>query len=322
MPKEVFATPSHKFVPAMNRFPDSQRKMPVLVGLTILGLLVAAGLLLRSWWMPFEESDPISPTRASFGPRVTASPSEERSRGLPGVIVARETVEVASRLEAILEEMMVALGDKVEQGDVVARLGSQDIEHELRGAKARHRILTGEEEASKLRASEARLHRSRVEALGDLASEEEKQSAIHDVQLADTERAIARAKLEEQDARIAQIESRLANALVRAPFAGQVAARYVDAGALVRPGTVLVRLIRGEDKHVRFAVDPATIGALKQGDPVEVCAPDLGIRLPAIIHHCSPEMDLASGMLHMEAILQPAEGYSQLRIGMQVEVMN
>ena len=45
----------------------------------------------------------------------------------------------------------------------------------------------------------------------------------------------------------------LAEGAVRAPFAGTIAARYVDVGAMIHRGAPLVRLIEDGELRVRFA---------------------------------------------------------------------
>ena len=91
---------------------------------------------------------------------------------------------------------------------------------------------------------------------------------------------MARSRTAEQAARVRQLETSLSRNEIRAPFDGRVAERFADAGAVVGPGTPVVRLISAGDLLVRAAVPPEEARRLKAGDPVTVDRPHAGAQDP------------------------------------------
>ncbi|MEI8597860.1 efflux RND transporter periplasmic adaptor subunit [Vibrio sp. M60_M31a] len=52
--------------------------------------------------------------------------------GFPGIVVADQQADIAARLTAEVVEVLVKVGDRVKQGDVLARLESDDLDARVR----------------------------------------------------------------------------------------------------------------------------------------------------------------------------------------------
>jgi multidrug efflux pump subunit AcrA (membrane-fusion protein) len=89
-----------------------------------------------------------------------------------------------------------------------------------------------------------------------------------------------------------------------APFAGTVAARYADRGALIPKGTPIVRLIAQGELRVRFALPEERATALAVGDRLRIAA--AGLELHGTVEKVAPEIDAASRMVYAEATLDLA----------------
>jgi multidrug resistance efflux pump len=125
----------------------------------------------------------------------------------------------------------------------------------------------------------------------------------------------------EQRARVRQLEAAVGQNEIRAPFAGRVAERFVDAGTVVDAGRPIVRLISGGDLLVRAAVPPEEARSLAVGRPVSVRIRTLGLTIPGRIERIAPEIDAASQMILIEAHLDPSvEVASRLQTGLVVDV--
>lgn len=149
---------------------------------------------------------------------------------LPGELAPWQQVTLAARLPAYVAERRVDVGDVVAKGDLLVRLSAPDRVAERAGVEAQ------------LAAAEARQRR-----------------------LADAARspgAVAPAELEAAEGEVAALGARAralreleAELTVRAPFAGVVAARGADVGALVGAGggADLVTLV--ESSRLRVIAD-------------------------------------------------------------------
>jgi multidrug efflux pump subunit AcrA (membrane-fusion protein) len=106
-----------------------------------------------------------------------------------------------------------------------------------------------------------------------------------------------------------------------APFAGQVAIRYLDAGAMLSAGHAVVRIVGGAALRLRFAVVPEQAPRVVPGTIVRARIDTVAALVPAVVRQVSPALDPASGLLFVEAELQAgAEVSATLRPGLPAMV--
>lgn len=115
-------------------------------------------------------------------------------------------------------------------------------------------VVLAHEAIVEVREAAERHKRRKALAAETIASKEELATAGYPKELAETRLDIATAQRGEKRARAAQLRQLRADSDLRAPFAGIVAARYVDPGANVTATTRIVRLISSKPPFVRFAV--------------------------------------------------------------------
>ena len=209
--------------------------------------------------------------------------SLEHRLHLTGSIVAEATVDVFSKVSGILEKIKVNQGDKVEAGQIIAMVETEEKEAELQEDRAALDVLrarwaqmeTGarpEEIAQAeqlVRQTKASWETSldnyrRLEKLKErnFISQQRLDEAMLKVTLNEAEYSSAREKLtllkkgarqEDRDALLAQIrqaeatvrlaEMQLKNTTIRAPIDGIVSKRFVDQGTLVSKTTPIVRIV-------------------------------------------------------------------------------
>ncbi|MEW6742737.1 MAG: efflux RND transporter periplasmic adaptor subunit [Planctomycetota bacterium] len=85
---------------------------------------------------------------------------------------------------------------------------------------------------------------------------------------AESDASVAEAELAEQD--LAAARERLADCVLRAPFAGNVTRRAVEVGDTVAPGQVLLEFVEIEKLRLRVAVPAEDVAWVDPGDAVEV----------------------------------------------------
>lgn len=254
----------------------------------------------------------------------TAAAAELPAAGHPGwvgVVVTRDAVDVSTEVTGRIESVFVRVGDRVRQGDRLARLDTRNLAQDLAMAEASLRAARAEVNRSRSQQEEARTRYERRADLPDTFSREEIQASRMEMETARATLEAAEARASEQEVRVEQLESALGRAEIRAPFAGTVALRYLDAGATVLAGAPVVRLITSEELLVRFAVPPETAEEITMGQRVEVTVEDAGLVTPAVIHHIAPEIDTASQMVFVEARLEaPEVRPGRLRSGLVARV--
>ena len=247
--------------------------------------------------------------------------SEPERKGWLGVVVSRESVDVTADSPGRLQTVYVSIGDRVKRGDRLAsldtRIAAQDLEmarSSLRGDEADERRATDE-------LAEAQARNDRRQKNPDFFSKEDLADVALKAKTAGAALEVARSRTAEQRAKIRQLETSLGRNDVRAPFDGQVAERFADAGALVGPGTPVVRLISAGDLMVRAAVPPEEAHRLTPGNPVTATVRTLGLAVPGTIQRIAPEVDAASQMVLIEVRLNlTPESASRLQTGQVVDV--
>ena len=133
-----------------------------------------------------------------------------------GTTRANETVRLTASVTEIVQQVLFDDGQIVEAGDVLVILNKAEEEADLRAAEA---ILT-----------ERRLAFQRAQ---ELESRQFTTTALLDER---------RAALLEAEATIEAVKARIANRVIRAPFAGVVGFRDISPGALVSPGDLITTL--------------------------------------------------------------------------------
>lgn len=253
--------------------------------------------------------DAQQPERADSGSTQPKSPLATQ-RGYVGVVVARESVDIAPKAAGELVAVHVRVGDRVEAGEPIARLDDRLAREELEMTQA------------SLHAAKARHSQAKISAAQARRAYEESKSLVRaghasrsDLREADSERLRSSAAVKETQAETANLRASLrqrqrvlAETVLTAPFSGRIAERYADGGTVVAAGSRIVRLISGTAPWVRFAVPPADIGRLTVGDIVRTEVETLDASVRATVHQVTPEVDTASRLVFVEAQLEFPEG--------------
>lgn len=249
---------------------------------------------------------------APGAPRAPEAPVQD----LLGVVVARNVVEVAARAEGRVTAIAVQLGDRVERGAALASLDDRNLRDDLAAARAALRALSADRDKGENTLAEAREKKLRDERLSHVLSEEELARVRYEEKYAESQLQGTRARLDEQQAKVAVLERSLEEMQVRAPFDGLIAARYVSPGAMVNSGTPIVRIVSSGDVLVRFAIPEALGGRVRVGMPVTV---EVGAAaLSGTVDKLAPEVDAASRMIVAEARVVIPDGHPDMALAGQV----
>jgi RND family efflux transporter MFP subunit len=250
-----------------------------------------------------------------------APPVEPEHKGWLGVVVSRESVDVTADSQGRLQAVYVSIGDRVKRGDRIASLDTRIAAQDLEMARSSLRGNEADERRAADEMSEAQARNDRRQKNPDFFSKEDLADAALKAKTAGAALEVARSRTAEQKAKIQQLETSLGRNEIRAPFDGRVAERFADAGALVGPGTPVVRLISAGDLMVRAAVPPEEAHRLTPGNPVTATVRTLGLAVPGSIQRIAPEVDAASQMVLIEVRLDlTPDSASRLQTGQVVDV--
>jgi len=217
----------------------------------------------------------------------------ERLREVTGELRAVRMSRVASEEAGLVVELSVEAGDRVTEGQVIARLRDELLQHEVARRDAERvsaEALVQEREAQVEKAARD------VQRLEDLrrqqgASETEVDDGRTRLKEAEARLAQARADLLSAQAEEKTARQRLDNMEVKAPFAGSVTAKHVEIGHWASEGDTVIDLVEYDRVDAYLDVPERFVRALKPGETV------IELRIPALGASVSDKVDtiVASG---------------------------
>lgn len=179
-------------------------------------------------------------------PVVVSSPFEyefaDRLEAI-GTANANESVEITARVTKQVDRVLFENGQAIRKGEAIVELEKSEEIAQLAQARAAR--------------ADAKL---RFERVADLAkSGTESRSRYDEVRTA----------LDAANARVEEIEARIADLRIRAPFSGVLGLREVSPGTLLKPGDRITTLDDIERIRLDFSVPESFLSLLSPGLPVE-----------------------------------------------------
>lgn len=164
-----------------------------------------------------------------------------------------------------------------------------------------------------------RADRAAAQARADLARSQLARSRSLKVQGAESQQLLdqRQAELDQALAEIQQLDARIAQKVVRAPFAGELGIRRVNPGQYVNAGDPLFSLTAIDQLYVNFTVPQQELAKVRAGGTVEVSADAWpGRMFTAQINAVEPVIGADTRNLTVQALLSNSERL--LRPGMYV----
>jgi RND family efflux transporter MFP subunit len=179
-----------------------------------------------------------------------------------GSVAAEKTTEIGPRVDGIIDEIYVKVGDQVEAGQPLFR--TRPVDYEIRVRQVTHALALARAE---LRKAERDLHRAKELRERDVVS-------VDRLDGVRTAHEIARARAGEAETALEQARQNLTDTVVKAPYTGVITARYVDEGAMQRTmmsaSAVVVQLMKTDRVLAIVQVPAAHLAQVHVGTPARV----------------------------------------------------
>lgn len=284
----------------------STRLSAVALVLLPLGALLVAREVGRTQ----SQGSPIAAAGAQSTPSMeSAAPGEE---AILGVVVPRESADLAPPVGGRVISILVGLGDKVRAGDLIATLDSRLTEADLAAAQASARSQETELEIADAAREAAEDRERRVQALAaqGLASGADLARAVQDSEQSRLRSLASSSLVAQRHAQVRRLSSERKLLEVRAPFDGTVVARYVDPGAAVslNPLLPIVRLVSTERLMIRMAVPEARIAHARLGSRIRATTERSEAVLTGKLERFAPEIEPATRTFVAEASIDQVKG--------------
>lgn len=172
---------------------------------------------------------------------------------VPGTATASESVEITSRVAGRLRAIHFTDGQQVRKGDLIIALEQKEEQAQLAAATAQ--LAEHSREIKRLE----RLLANKAAAARDL----------------DARKTLATITASE----IKQIEARIDDLTLRAPFDGTLGIRRISPGALIQPGQVIATLTATNPIKLDFSIPATALAGIAAGTAVQARADTLPDRI-------------------------------------------
>ncbi|WP_438027814.1 efflux RND transporter periplasmic adaptor subunit [Sorangium sp. So ce233] len=296
-----------------------------------VGVLVVLGAAFASSYLPRRSARAAleEGVRAGEGaaPRVAviaAQPvSSDRALVLPGSVQPLEETVVYPRVSGYVRKWLVDIGDKVEEGQVLAEIDTPELDQEL--AQARAQLVQANAGLVQARANRD-LSMSSVKRYEQLvpagvAPQEELEQRQGQAHVAEASVTVAQAAITAQQASIQRLLDLKKFAKIAAPFAGTVTARTVDRGALVTAGnaTPLFKISATDPVRVFVGVPQDVAPSVRVDAPAKVTVREFaGHPFQGTVARTAGALDAATRTMNTEVRVPNPDG--KLLAGMYAEV--
>nr|WP_277882934.1 efflux RND transporter periplasmic adaptor subunit [Paracoccus salsus] len=233
-------------------------------------------------WLDFS-----APTQVSTAPRPVVTEIIEdsgmASRWVPGTVASQTQVTMAFQIIGRMVIRHVDLGHRVQEGEVLAELATEDMAATTRAAKAAV-------DAAEVQLNTARTALERTQALAG-------RGVASDAQLEEALRGAAAAEAAAERARSELLQAQDAEGYARmtAPFAGVVSAVYEAPGSVVSAGAPILQLSAEDRREAVIDLPESALAGLPENAAFTVwqrIAPE--DEVPAMLDRIEPLADTAT----------------------------
>ncbi|WP_429182962.1 efflux RND transporter periplasmic adaptor subunit [Aeromonas rivipollensis] len=286
------------------------------------GVALAA---LALWWWP--QATPVKLVAVGWGD-VLVTLVNTRA----GTIKSCQRAGLSLPGGGVVAQIAVKAGDRVARGDLLLTLWSEDIRADLSRARAQQALGKTQREE---RCSEATYYEREAQRLATLLAKNltSRTLAEQAQNLAHTRRYICRASRQQErvdEALVAQVEARLAERRLQAPFAGVVAEVNSKLGEYMTPSPPgvamppVIDLIDDNCLYVSAPIDEVDAARLKVGQRARVLLDAMpGRDFAATVTRIAPyvkELEKQARTVEVEATLIAPPGDVPLLIGYSADL--
>ncbi|MET0283353.1 MAG: efflux RND transporter periplasmic adaptor subunit [Polyangiales bacterium] len=299
--------------------------------LFVVLLLVGLGAAFLIGYLPRQKaSHTLADTTAASAksaPRVdTIAPKrvdDERTTVLSGNVTPLNQTVLYPRAQGYVKAYFVDLGDRVKEGQKLAEIETPELDQQIEQGRAQLVQVEAALGQAKANRDFALTSLERYKALrpAGVASQQDLDQRGAQALVDESNVAAAEANIQVQRANLRRLQQLRSFATVTAPFAGVIAARMVEPGALVAPGstTPLFELVATDPVRVFVAVPQDLAPSVKVGMKAQVTVREYPSRVfEGLIARSAGSLDPATRTMRTEIRVPNAD--NALLTGMYSQV--
>ena len=219
-----------------------------------------------------------------------------------GTVMAAKTSNIGPQIEGPIEEIYVRVGDRVNKGDALFRTRDVVLKLQLQELVA----------SSALYAAESRNAQIEFNRVSDLRKKGVASGAQFDTSAVALE--TARARVDITASKIAQVEQRIDDAIVRAPYTGVITERFVDEGVFISSrasgmgNSAVVQVKKADPVVVVWSIAAKYLPEITLGAKVKIRINGIPDVIDSEIHIINDRIDIASRSIDARSVVNN-DGY-------------
>jgi RND family efflux transporter MFP subunit len=271
-----------------------KRKRPVLLAVAVIAGVIIAAFLAHRIFAPSAE---VETTLVS-----QVYPSQAFTLlNASGYVVAQRKAAVASKVTGRLVSISVEEGNRIKEGDIIARLENEDVAAAKERAAANVRASKANLNQAKAELADAAVNLGRNRELLDKGFISRLEYDASETRFKKAEAAVAAAgsSVRADEAALREAEVGLEYTFIRAPFDAVVLTKNADIGDIITPigaaanaKAAVVTIADMSSLQVEVDVSESNIGQVKEAQPCEIqldALPDTRFR--GAVHMIVPTAD-------------------------------
>lgn len=213
-----------------------------------------------------------------------------------GTIFACHSTDIAAKIMATINKIYVSAGDEVQEGQLLVELDDRDIKARLNQAK---------KELEAARASEAQAEAD-ANRHKDLF---EKGVASRQVfEQYETALKVARARVEQAQETVKEVEVMLSYTKIYAPFAGRITEKLQNEGDMAMPGRALLKMYNPDCLRLEAAVPESLKSKIINGARLPIRIDAINYQTEGTVEEIVPSADISSRTFIVKVRIPPQEG--------------
>ena len=214
--------------------------------------------------------------------------SAQEGISVSGVVSAKQSAVLSTRMMAFVDRIPVKQGDKVKAGQLLIRLNGS----ELKAKRAQAQAQFTEAEAAAKNAQKDYERFRRLHAQESVSDKE-----LENMELNQTSML---AKLEMTRQGLKEVDALLAYTDIKAPFTGIVSQKMIEEGNMANPGMPLMVIEQPGKMEVKASVPENYVHRTRVGDAVKVEIKSLNCMLDGRISELSSSAAMTGGQYTMK----------------------
>jgi RND family efflux transporter MFP subunit len=213
-----------------------------------------------------------------------------------GSIQAVHETALGSKILARVKETNVKAGQPVKEGEVLMRLEDADLKAKVAQAEASVEVATAQ-------LAQAKTEFDRIMKLAG-----EQAAAAQEISTVSNQYKEAQAKLALGRAALEESRTVLSYAVIRSPFDGRVIDKKVEAGDMVAPGQILLKLYDPKRMQLVATVRESLAKDLNVGQPLQAYIPAMGLLCHGTVAEIVPQAQTESRSFEVKVVGPCAPG--------------